>query len=39
VDIPEEKIVNALVAVLDERNLPLLIHCNKGTVIYVFRER
>ncbi len=30
VDIPEEMIASALAAVLDTRNHPLLIHCNKG---------
>uniref|UniRef100_M4B3W4 diphosphoinositol-polyphosphate diphosphatase n=1 Tax=Hyaloperonospora arabidopsidis (strain Emoy2) TaxID=559515 RepID=M4B3W4_HYAAE len=30
VDIPEEGIVAALKAVLDKRNHPMLIHCNKG---------
>jgi len=30
VDIPEEVIRDALVDLLDERNHPILIHCNKG---------
>eukprot|EP00041_Stephanoeca_diplocostata_P007222 m.101027 g.101027 ORF g.101027 m.101027 type:complete len:173 (-) comp16788_c0_seq1:154-672(-) len=30
VDIPEEKIVEALGTLLDSRNHPILIHCNKG---------
>ncbi|KAK1944896.1 Tyrosine-protein phosphatase DSP1 [Phytophthora citrophthora] len=30
VDIPEDGIVAALKAVLDKRNHPMLIHCNKG---------
>jgi protein tyrosine phosphatase (PTP) superfamily phosphohydrolase (DUF442 family) len=30
VDIPEAGIVAALQAVLDKRNHPMLIHCNKG---------
>lgn len=29
-DIPEAGIVEALQAVLDRRNHPMLIHCNKG---------
>jgi tyrosine-protein phosphatase SIW14 len=33
VDIPEEGIVAALTAVLDKRNHPMLIHCNKGKVL------
>ncbi|RLN93731.1 hypothetical protein BBJ28_00021801, partial [Nothophytophthora sp. Chile5] len=32
VDIPEDGIVAALKAVLDKRNHPMLIHCNKGKV-------
>lgn len=32
VDIPEAGIVAALQAVLDRRNHPMLIHCNKGKV-------
>jgi tyrosine-protein phosphatase SIW14 len=32
VDIPEGGIVAALTAVLDKRNHPMLIHCNKGKV-------
>lgn len=31
-DIPEDGIVAALKAVLDKRNHPMLIHCNKGKV-------
>eukprot|EP01083_Nonionella_stella_P068716 182666_1 len=30
IDIPADKIRQALIAVLDERNHPVLIHCNKG---------
>jgi len=30
VDVPEEKIRDALTALLDKRNHPILIHCNKG---------
>jgi tyrosine-protein phosphatase SIW14 len=30
VDIPEDKIVAALQVIMDRRNLPILIHCNKG---------
>ncbi|KAJ3356359.1 Tyrosine-protein phosphatase dsp1 [Allomyces javanicus] len=30
VDIPEDKIVAALACLLDKRNHPILIHCNKG---------
>ncbi|CAD6892113.1 unnamed protein product [Tilletia controversa] len=30
VQIPEEAISNALLAILDRRNHPMLIHCNKG---------
>ncbi|KAK9763782.1 tyrosine-protein phosphatase siw14 [Basidiobolus ranarum] len=30
VDIPEDKICAALAALLDKRNHPILIHCNKG---------
>ena len=32
VDIPEEKIRAALLDLLDKRNHPVLIHCNKGKV-------
>lgn len=32
VSIPEEKIVAALSTILDRRNHPMLIHCNKGKV-------
>lgn len=31
-NIPEDVICAALVAILDKRNHPLLIHCNKGKV-------
>ncbi|GAA5857634.1 hypothetical protein JCM8547_004307 [Rhodosporidiobolus lusitaniae] len=30
VSIPEEKLIAAMAVALDSRNLPLLIHCNKG---------
>lgn len=30
VHIPEDMITNALIAILDRRNHPMLIHCNKG---------
>ncbi|KAI9141371.1 protein-tyrosine phosphatase [Paraphysoderma sedebokerense] len=30
VDIPEDKICDALTCLLDKRNHPILIHCNKG---------
>ncbi|GAA6005224.1 hypothetical protein JCM10207_002903 [Rhodosporidiobolus poonsookiae] len=30
VSIPEEKLVEAMAVALDTRNLPMLIHCNKG---------
>ncbi|KAI9216538.1 tyrosine phosphatase family-domain-containing protein [Blastocladiella britannica] len=29
-DIPEDKIIAALAVLMDERNHPILIHCNKG---------
>lgn len=31
-NIPEDVICSALVTILDKRNHPLLIHCNKGKV-------
>lgn len=34
-DIPEDGIVAALNAVLDKRNHPMLIHCNKGKVNWI----
>lgn len=34
-NIPEDVICSALVAILDKRNHPLLIHCNKGKVSYI----
>lgn len=30
--VPEDKISAALAALLDKRNHPILIHCNKGKV-------
>jgi hypothetical protein len=32
VTVPEDKISAALAALLDKRNHPILIHCNKGKV-------
>jgi tyrosine-protein phosphatase SIW14 len=35
VDIPEDKIAQALAVLLDKRNHPILIHCNKVTLIEI----
>lgn len=37
-NIPEDVITSALCAILDKRNHPLLIHCNKGKVNIVLEE-
>lgn len=36
VDIPQHVIRDALVKLLDVRNHPILIHCNKGKVLQYF---